>query len=309
MSTILLTVRSVNGATLTTATPKLFVVNKIGVIEDALNVLDTQTVTEAGDTAAQMSAWAIYGTGAKLYWSLKLNAAGDREVSIYSDSYHNNLVARGATTGDGIVNCMPKNDSNIYVQVTVAYTATDDDSANTIILANWDAMTDTQIPGITQFDYAEADGHTNIYTVNEAKAAIKTSIAAATATVLVASGSLTVANITSLNGTPIVALATPGAGYAIQILGGEVSYTYSTAAYSVNTTIDVINTTTVANILANATTAVSGTASKITRIIPIAGTLTANEGISLKMNSGDPTVGAGALGTCTYKILYNVIAI
>jgi hypothetical protein len=308
MKTTHLTVRSVNGAKLTTATPKLFVVDNIGTIEDALNVISTQTVTEAGDTAAQMSLWAIYGTGAKLFWKLTLNGAGHNEVKIYADQYGNNLVASGNTDGDGIVNCLPVNDSGIYVQVTVAYTADDADAANTIQLTNWDAMTDIQIPGITQFDYKEADGHTNIYTVDEAKAAIRLAIDSSTTSVSVATGALTVANITILNGTPIVALATPGAGHAIQILGGEISYTYGVAAYSVNTTVDIINTTT-GTILAQAATAVAGTASKITRIIPIAGLLIANEGLSLKINSGNPTVGAGATGTCTYKILYSIIHI
>lgn len=309
MNTVLLTVRSKNGAILDAATPKVFVVDRIGTVEANLNSLTAMSWTEAGDAANQMSLWAIYGTGQKLYWSLKLNAAGDREVSIYSDSTHNLLVSRGSLTGDGIVYFFPVNQSGIYGNVTVAYSATDDDAANTLINSVWAAYTDTQLPGSAQFDYAETNGAISKYTVDETYSAINSAISAATSTVTSVTGSLSTAQITILNGTPVVAIPSPGAGYAIQILGGAISYTYGVAQYSVNTTIDLINTTTTANILAKATTAVVGAASKKTQIIPAAGSVAANEGVSLKMNSGDPTVGAGATGTCTYNILYTVYAI
>ena len=309
MNTVILTVRSKNGAILSSATPKVFVVERFGTIEANLNSLTAMSWTEAGDTANQMSAWAVYGTGQELYWSLKINGAGDREVSLYSDPYHNLLVARGATTGDGIVYMNAVNQSGIYGNVTVAYSATDDDSANTLTNSVWNAYTDTQLPGNAQFDYTETNGSISKYTVDETYSAINSAIAASTSTVTSVTGSLSTAQITILNGTPVVAIPSPGAGYAIQILGGAISYTYGVAQYSVNTTIDLVNTTTTANILAKATTAVVGAASKITQIIPAAGSVAANEGVSLKMNTGDPTVGAGATGTCTYNITYTVIAI
>ena len=307
MTTTLLTVRSIDGAKLDSATLKLFIVERMGTVEANLNADSTQSVTEAGDTSNQCASWIIYGTGAKLYWSLKLNAAGDREVSIYADSFHNNLVARGSHTGDGIVNCLPFNNSGIQVQVTVTYSATEDDSANTIVMTNWNDMNDTQMPGNSQFSYAEADGHTRIYTVDEAVAAIQADIASSTSTVLSISGSLSTAQITTLSASPVAYIAAPGAGYAIQILGGAISYTRATADITGNLTCDLVNSTTL-TILANATNAFSGASSKITRFLPVAGLLIANEGVSLKMNTGNPTM-TTSTGTATFTLLYTVIAI
>lgn len=306
MTTILLTARSKNGVNLDSATPKIFVVDRMGTVQANLNTNSSQSVTEAGDTANQMSQWAIYGTGQKLYWSLT-NVSTTRTVKIFADQYHNRLVAIGSGP-DGVIHCTPVNQSGISVTVTVAYSADDADAANTVQLTNWDAMDDQQLNGTSQFDYTETNGAISKYTVDETYATIQATIAAATSTVTEISGTLSTADITTLNATPVAAIATPGAGYAIQILGGAISYNYDTAAFSVNTTVDLVNTTT-GTIVANAATAVAGTADKVTRFMPVAGLVIANEGISLKMNTGDPTVGAGAAGTCTYTIIYTTYAI
>lgn len=312
MTTILLTARSKNGVNLDSATPKIFVVDRMGTVQSNLNTNSSQSVTEAGDTASQCSAWAIYGTGQKLYWALAVNSLSSACMTIYADPYHNRKVAYGALAGSsttsGIIYCTPVNQSGISVNVTVGSATPDGDAANIIQLTNWDAMDDQQLNGTSQFDYTETNGAISKYTVDETYATIQATIAAATSTVTEISGSLSTAQITILNGTPVAAIATPGAGYAIQILGGAISYNYDTAAFSVNTTVDLVNTTT-GTIVANAATAVAGTADKVTRFMPVAGLVIANEGISLKMNTGDPTVGAGAVGTCTYTIIYTTYAI
>lgn len=307
MNTILLTVRSKNGQNLDSATPKVFVVEKLGTVQANQNPFTSASVTEAGDASNQMSAWVLNGTPDKLYWTLALNAAGDREVSLYRDSTHNALVARGSKTGDGIVYFYSKNESGIFGNVTVAYSVADGDVANTVQQVNFGAMADTQLYGESQFDYTETNGAISMYTVDETYATIQATIAASTSTVTEISGTLSTAEITSLNGTPVAAIPSPGAGYAIAILGGAVSYTRATATITGNTTIDLVTTTT-GTIVANAASAVSGASSKVTRFVDVAGVMNANEGISLKMNTGDPTM-TTSTGTCTYTILYAVYAI
>ena len=67
-------------------------------------------------------------------------------------------------------------------------------------------------------------------------------------------------------------------------------------------TLDIVNTTTTANIFCNAVNAFSGALSKITRLIAVAGETAENEGLSAMINTGDPTM---TTSTATAKIILN----
>jgi len=73
-------------------------------------------------------------------------------------------------------------------------------------------------------------------------------------------------------------------------------------------TFDLVSGTTSTQ-LWTAANAVSGTANKTTRFVEVAGIMQANEGIKVKMNTGDPTVGAGATGTAKVIVTYKIVTL
>lgn len=97
--------------------------------------------TEAGDASNQLSAWSVRGANSGntdsyvLYWNLT-NSGSTRTVTIYKDSAESNLVASGTRTGDGIIYLQMQNSSGLIIQVTVAYTGDDTDSANTLTIGS-----------------------------------------------------------------------------------------------------------------------------------------------------------------------------
>ncbi len=267
------------------------------------NAATTMSVTEAGDSANQLSSWALYGTGDLLYWKLS-NSGTTRTVSLYRGQNGAWPVATGSVSGDGIIYGSPLNQSGVSFEVTVAYSADDTDNSNTVQCTTYQDALDLELPGSAQFTYEEADGHISKYTVTETVAAINTAIENETE-YNEATLSLTTAQITILNGTPVQIIATPGASKVIEILCGVVIYSYSTAAYSGNTSVDLVSGTTGTQ-LWTAATAVSGAASKNTRFLPVAGIIQSNEGIKVKMNTGNPTVAAGCLGTAKVIVTYRI---
>lgn len=115
--------------------------------------------------------------------------------------------------------------------------------------------------------------------------------------------SLSSADILTLNGTPVEIIATPGAGKYISIVSAVIEYDYGTIQYINNLTADLVTSTT-GTIQANATNAFSGAADKVTRFIPVAGVVQADQGISVKMNTGNP---ANGNGTAIVKVKYTIL--
>ncbi len=99
------------------------------------------SVTEAGDAANQLSAWAFTGATTSntnafvLYYTLA-DVAGTRTVNIYKDSAGSNLVATGSRVGDGVITLSASGGSGLSGSVTVAYTIDDTTTAaNTLTLS------------------------------------------------------------------------------------------------------------------------------------------------------------------------------
>lgn len=89
-------------------------------------------IVEAGDSANQLSAWSFNSPHAfKAYWELT-NSGTTRRVNIYSHANHDYLLAYGTRTNDGAIVLNQVNGSGITGAVTVAYTADDSGSDNTI---------------------------------------------------------------------------------------------------------------------------------------------------------------------------------
>lgn len=298
-----LTVRSKNSATYTTATTQDFVVDRMGEIVANKNAATTASVTEAGDTANQLSSWSLTGTGNILYWKLS-NSGSDRTVTLYRGQNGALPVATGTVNGDGIIYGQPLNQSGIYFTVTVAYSADDADNGNTVQLTTFEASYDIELPGNSQFSYEEADGHISKYTVDETLTQIATEINNDT-DYKEATLELTTAQITILNGTPVAIIATPGAGKMIEILSAVAIYYYGVAQYTTRTDFDLVSGTTGTQ-LWTAASAVAGSSNKITRFIAVAGVMQANQAIKVKMNTGNPTVGAGCTGTAKVIVTYRI---
>jgi hypothetical protein len=100
-----------------------------------LYVSGFKQVDEQGDTAAQVSAWALTGVEAyeKLYWKLT-NASTTRTIELYADAAFTDLVSTGSRTGDGSITLADVDGSGVAGTVTVAYTADDTDAANILVL-------------------------------------------------------------------------------------------------------------------------------------------------------------------------------
>lgn len=304
-NTVTLTVRSINNGVLASSIPVNFVVNNIHDMQANQNLLTTPVVTEAGDTASQLSAWEIYGAeGATLGWSLT-NVSSTRTVRLYSNTNHNVIVAEGSGA-DGVIYLYSKNESGITGKVTVSYSADDIDAANTVKVGTFVASKDLQLPGTTQITYYEGNSRMVKYTVDETVADINTMING-DAAYMEATYDLTNAQIRTLGTVPVDIIAAPGAGFAIEVISAFVNYTYATDAFTGNLTADLVYTTT-ANEIGTATNAFSGTTSKITKFVTSAGVLTENEGVSIKMDTGDPTVGGTEAGTAVVKITYKIAA-
>lgn len=114
------------------------------------------------------------------------------------------------------------------------------------------------------------------------------------------------ADIETGNATPIEIIPTPGAGKYISNISAIVEYDRVTGDISGNTTLDLVNSTTTANILATAATALAGSADKVTRFIDVAGVVAADEGVSVMVKTGEATMGTSA-GTATVKIKYTIL--
>ena len=309
-STVTLTVRSENGRNLATSTPMAFVIDEFrSPIVANQNPYGVAIDTEAGDTANQLSAWAFNsGSSGTFYWGLFLDVNGDRAIGIYLDSGHSSLVAYGTRTGDGVLYFSARNDYNVSGQVTVAYSVDDVDGANTINISNFPAVNDLQLLGSSEFVYRTRQNEMVKYTVNETVSHIDTLINGAYS-FLEARIALTTAQIEALYTTPIAVVAAPGAGYIIEVLSGVDVYDYDGDAYTANTTADIVNTTTTANILATATNAFAGTSDIITRFIKVAGVVANGEGISVMMKTGNPSSTAPTAGVATIVVTYKITAI
>jgi len=271
-----------------------------------LNTLTADAVTEAGDASNQLSAWTLFGSGVQtLGWELT-DSGGDYTVALFSNTNHDKVVATGTRTGNGALFLYPVNGSGISGSVTIAYSADDIDAANTVKITSYVATQDLQLPGVTQFEYLKDDGHLIKYTVDETVSAINTTINGVSA-YLEATVALTNAQITTLFSAPVVAIAAPGAGYVIEIQSAIVVLTYGGAAITGNVTMDLIYTTTL-NEIGTCTNAFSGAASKNTKMIQTAGVLMEDEGITLKMDTGDATMGAST-STASVVITYKVTAV
>ena len=118
--------------------------------------------------------------------------------------------------------------------------------------------------------------------------------------------SLTSADILSLNSTPIVAVAAPGAGVYIEVISASIFYTYLTAVYATHTQVNLrIDTATLSQFVSPGVLAVgSSVAWRFNSQAPTgsANQLIANKALLIETDSGDPT-GSGT-GTAIVKILY-----
>jgi len=180
MGSIVLEVRSRDNE-VTTPYKKLFETIKMSGVTTNKNPLNSTTVTEAGDTANQMSEW-VFKTGIGqeiyegriLYWALSFNG-NVRVVNIYSNSALSYLVATGSATivngANAVVNIKGVNDFNLSgsVRVTIGGGGgtVDADSGNTLTFTNVTNTRDLQLPGVVEFGYLNNREVNNKYTVTE----------------------------------------------------------------------------------------------------------------------------------------------
>lgn|SRR3990167_2442533 len=124
--------------------------------------------------------------------------------------------------------------------------------------------------------------------------------------------SLTSAQILALNTTPITIVAAQGANKYIQPIDCVIVYSYSTAAYATNTTLELINESGTISLMED-TTALIGTVSKVVQM-KATGTgaaagqtqSLANAGLQVKVRTGDPTAGSGTIKLfLKYRIINN----
>ena len=308
MSVVLLTQRSVNNENVTAAS-KLFVVANMSSAQANPNTAASVSVTDES-SSAQMSAWVLNfdrTVGNRLlYWGLT-NSGTTRTVNIYEDSALTSVVATGSRTSDGSVTIEPVagrgESSGISGSVTVAYSATDADSANILTCVAYPATSEIQLNGSTEFNYMEVDGNFVKYTVTETVSQINSAINGANE-FLEAQVELTAAQIAVLNATPVEVVAAPGAGYILEPISAVIDLDYSGGALTTNVDADIINTTTGTQLM-TAADGFSGTADKQTKFTQVAGVLNDNEALAVQMNTGEATVGSStstATVTVTYKI-------
>lgn len=181
---------------------------------------------------------------------------------------------------------------------------------NTDLIVDYVANTNTTVDGNTLITYRIGNDESerkDIFGVTETA----TYIAAALATTpTLAEATLDIANadIATLNGTPIEVIAAAGTDTYIDVISAICVYDYSTGAITGNTTLDLINSTTTANRLATAATALAGGADKTTRFVAVAGASASNEGVSVIVNTGNPTMGTSA-GTVKIFVKYAIYSI
>jgi hypothetical protein len=113
----------------------------------------TAEIVEAGDAASQCSSWLLQGitsnntaAGYVLYFEIS-NSSTTRTVKLYksttkSASY---LVAQGSRTGDGSITLTERSNSGISGSVTVAYTADDTSTSNTLTFVTIE-IPDSDVP-------------------------------------------------------------------------------------------------------------------------------------------------------------------
>jgi hypothetical protein len=175
MSAITLTVASRNGFNLSSTVQQIFDTEKMLDIQSNLNPQNSVTVTDSGDTANQLSAWALYGIklqNATYYWSLTLSGS-NHTVRVYGNSAMTYILAEGSrTTSTGVVFLTSVGDSTITGEVTINYSAADADSGNTLVVTGVVASHDRQLVGSSQFVYLGDEGERTGYTVSESVAQI-----------------------------------------------------------------------------------------------------------------------------------------
>ena len=288
-STITLTVRSENGKNLHAPTPMVFVIDELRspVIANQ-NPFNALNFVEAGDSANQMYAWILNSNNSQTYyWGLTL-VGGVYYVKIYLDKFHKILVASGSrATANGVVYCAPAQDYSVSAQVTIAYSADDNDYANTIKnTANYSSITDLQLYGESEFAYRNRQLEIVTFTVEETVTQINLLISG-TGSILTKEVDLDTADITTLGTVPIQVLPAAPSGYIYEVESGIFDYTRGTANITGNLTADLITTS--GDILANATNALSGGASKVTNFIDVAGLIVAGDALNVAIHTGDPT--------------------
>ena len=102
--------------------------------------------------------------------------------------------------------------------------------------------------------------------------------------------SLTTAQIGQLNTTPIKLVAAPGAGKVIVPISVVIRYNYGTAGMTGNRTLDIVQGSTSlyqwSNVLDDTSTSI-----RLASDVSNDAVLTENEALSIKVPSGNPTVG------------------
>jgi hypothetical protein len=176
MATIKLNVVSMNNAACT-AHDEIFDTMNMSGIQANQSLSGSPTMTEAGDTAAQMSNWTIYGPvtdGTTLYWAFTFSGT-TRNVRVYRNSTFTDLLCEGSATiangNAGTVYLRTKNESGFYGQVTVTIAGggatTDADPANTLTYSGVVSYFDLNLPGASEFAYELPNENVVKYTVTE----------------------------------------------------------------------------------------------------------------------------------------------
>jgi len=184
-SSITLTVRSYDNKNLT-AYSGGFISNFISDYRDNLNLANSVTITEAGDTNSVMSAWALNGSfseGEVLYWSVETATdltATTRRVRIYNNALRSNIIAEGtAVIADGAAGTIylsQVRESGVTGSVTLTCPTPlvdDTDAANTLTLTGVVTSNDLQLNGVTQFVYKDGKERVAKVTVDETVAEIQ----------------------------------------------------------------------------------------------------------------------------------------
>jgi hypothetical protein len=128
-----------------------------------------------------------------------------------------------------------------------------------------------------------------------------------------ASLSLTSAQILALNTTPQTIVSAPGASKYIEVISATGEYTFVTAAYATNTTLQLIYTGATRSVASNGSI-LTGTVNLIYQF-NVAPALTpattatqilTNTALQVKVETGNPT---GGSGTVKVKILYRIVTL
>lgn len=106
-------------------------------------------------------------------------------------------------------------------------------------------------------------------------------------TIYVAEASLTAANIIAMNATPVQLVAAPGAGKVLEFVGATFIFDYGTTQFTSGGAV-VIQEETSATALSGTVAAatIQAAADSISKLLPVAATLTANKGIFISNATG-----------------------